>query len=125
MKEKIVHDFKGYINGVQFNDKTLYYSVEYILSELEETFNVEVPWTLVYSLKNLLDNLYRNLSESRESDVEDDLVNCIYDAETIQQLCFSSVWASYGYFNPVNRAFADWDNTYGKDPIIYDETNSI
>ena len=86
MKEKIVHDFKGYINGVQFNDKTLYYSVEYILSELEETFNVEVPWTLVYSLKNLLDNLYRNLSESRESEVEDDLVNCIYDAETIQQL---------------------------------------
>lgn len=125
MQEKIVHDFKGYINGVQFNDKTLYYSVEYILSELEETFNVEVPWTLVYALKNLLDNLYRNLSESRESEVEDDLVNCIYDAETIQQLCFSSVWSPYGYFYPVNSKFVDWDNTYGKDPIIYDETNSI
>lgn len=125
MKEKIVHDFKGCINGVQFNDKTLYYSVEYILSELEETFNVEVPWTLVFALKNLLDNLYRTLSESREGDVEDDLVNCIYDAETIQQLCFSSVWSPYGYFYPVNSKFVDWDNTYGKDPIIYDETNSI
>ena len=125
MKKKIVHDFKGYINGVQFNDKTLYYSVEYILSELEETFNVEVPWTLVFALKNLLDNLYRTFSESREGDVEDDLVNCIYDAETIQQLCFSSVWSPYGYFYPVNSKFVDWDNTYGKDPIIYDETNSI
>lgn len=47
MKSKIVQEFKGYINNVPFDNSNLYYSVEYIINEIETTFDLEVPFTLV------------------------------------------------------------------------------
>lgn len=41
MKSKIVQEFKGYINNVPFDNQEIYYSAEYILNEIEDTFDIE------------------------------------------------------------------------------------
>lgn len=125
MNSKVIHQFNGLINGVVFDDKEIYYTVDYILSEVEDFFNVKVPYTLIKDLKNMLKNLYLMIPYGSEGQVEDDLIDCVENAETIKQLKFRTCCASSTYFDVINDKLADWDNTYGKDPIIYNEINSI
>lgn len=121
MKTEVIYKFKGMINGIEFNDKTLYYSVEYILQELEYTYNLQVPYTLVHDMKCSLNYLY---SRQECGGIEYDLIKCIGNANTIQNLHFDSNYTLPNHFDAINKKLADWDNTYGKDKIIYDGTNS-
>lgn len=125
MKTEVICQFKGIINGIEFNDKTLYYSVEYILQELEYTYNLQVPYTLVQDMKHSLNYLYYGSEYCADGVIEYDLIKCIGSANTIQELLFYTGYALPNHFDAINKKFADWDNTYGKDQIICDETNSI
>ena len=124
MKTEVIYEFKGMINGIEFNDKTLYYSVLYILQEIEYTYNLRVPYTLVQDMKHSLNYLYYGSEYGADSVREYDLIECIRSANTIQELLFYTEYALPNHFDAINKKFADWDNTYGKDQIIYD-ANSI
>ena len=124
MKTEVIYEFKGMINGIEFNDKTLFYSVEYILQELGYTYNLQVPYTLVQDMKRSLNHLYSSSEYGADGVIEDDLIWCIRTSDTIQGLRFYTYYSLPTYFDAINNKFADWDNTYGKDQIIYDGTNS-
>ena len=124
MRTEVIYEFKGIINGIEFNDKTLYFSVEYILQEIEYTYNLKVPYTLVQDMKCSLNSLYYGSEYGADGVIEDDLIWCIRTSDTIQELRFYTDYALPTYFDEINKKFADWDNTYGKDRIIYD-ANSI
>ena len=124
MRTEVIYEFKGIINGIEFNDKTLYFSVEYILQELEYTYNVKVPYTLVQDMKCSLNYLYSRPKCGAIGEIEYDLIKCIRTTNTIQKLYFYTNYALPNHFDAINKKFADWDNTYGKDQIIYDVTNS-
>ena len=124
MKTEVICQFKGIINGIEFNDKTLYYSVEYILQELEYTYNLKVPYTLVQDMQRSLNYLYYGSKYGEDGVIEYDLIKCIESVDTIQELRFYTDYALPTYFDAINKKFADWDNTYGKDQIIYD-ANSV
>ena len=61
MKSNIIQEFKGYINNVPFDNHNLYYSVEYILNEIESTFDLEVPFTLVRDMKYALQSAFDDI----------------------------------------------------------------
>ena len=124
MKTEVICQFKGIINGIEFNDRTLYYSVEYILQEIEYTYNLQVPYTLVQDMKHGLNYLYSRPEYGASSQIEYELIKCIGSANTIQKLYFYTNYTLPNHFDAINKKFADWDNTYGKDRIIYD-ANSI
>ena len=124
MKTEVICQFKGIINGIEFNDRTLYYSVEYILQELEYTYNLQVPYTLVQDMKHSLNYLYSRPEYGASGEIEYDLIKCIGTSNTIKKLYFYTNHTLPNHFDAINRKFADWDNTYGKDQIIYDGTNS-
>ena len=124
MRTEVIYEFKGIINGIEFNDKTLYYSVEYILQELEYTYNLKVPYTLVQDMQRSLNYLYYGSKYGEDGVIEYDLIKCIESVDTIQELRFYTDYALPTYFDAINKKFADWDNTYGKDQIIYD-ANSV
>lgn len=124
METEVIYEFKGMINGIEFNDKTLFYSVEYILQEIEYTYNLKVPYTLVQDMQRSLNYLYYGSEYGADGVIEYDLIKCIGSANTIQELRFYTDYALPTYFDAINKKFADWDNTYGKDQIIYDGTNS-
>lgn len=83
MKSKIVQEFKGYINNVPFDNHNLYYSVEYILNEIESTFDLEVPFTLVRDMKYALQSAFDDISETTQGEIETEIVDCMHNASSI------------------------------------------
>lgn len=118
MECKIIHQFQGYINGVEFNNKQLYYGVEYILSEMEIQFDIQVPYTLIQDVRNALESMYDDIQEYTACEIESDLANDIYHADTLTKIKFDRDEWYYDKFIEINRKISDWNNTYGKDPII-------
>ncbi len=95
-----------------------------ILKELEYTYNLQVPYTLVQDMKHSLNYLYSRTEYGASGEIEYDLIKCIGTANTIRKLRFYTDYALPTYFDAINKKFADWDNTFGEDQIIYDGTNS-
>lgn len=124
MKSNIVQEFKGYINNVPFDNQDIYYSAEYILNEIEATFDIEVPFTLVRDIKYMLQSAWDNLSNQTLGEVEHDFIVCIEGALSIDDLYLDSSCICDGLLKPINDKLKNWDNTYGKDPIMFDFNNN-
>lgn len=124
MKSEIVQEFKGYINNVPFDNQDLYYSTEYILNEIEATFDIEVPFTLVRDMKYVLQSAWDNLSMQTLGATEYDFIVCIQGALSINDLQLSSDYICDELLKKINNNLANWDNTYGKDPIMFDFNNN-
>lgn len=124
MKCNIKQEFKGYINNVPFDNQYVYYSTEYILNEIEATFDVEVPFTLVRDMKYMLQSAWDNLSNQTLDETEYDFIVCIEGALSIDDLQLDSDYICDELLKPINDKLADWDNTYGKDPIMFDFNNN-
>lgn len=76
-------------------------------------------------MKHSLNYLYSRPEYGASGEIEYDLIRCIGNANTIRKLYFYTNYTLPNHFDAINKKFADWDNTYGKDKIIYDGTNSI
>lgn len=124
MKSRIEQEFKGYINNVPFSNQDVYYSIEYILNEIEATFDIEVPFTLVRDMKYMLQSAWDNLSNQTLGEVEYDFIVCIEGALSIHDLQLSSDCICDELLKKINDNLANWDNTYGKDPIMFDFNNN-
>lgn len=124
MKSNIIQEFKGYINNVPFDNHNLYYSVEYILNEIESTFDLDVPFTLVRDMKYALQSAFDDISETTQGEIETEIADCIHNASSIDDLEIDSYCIHPRYFDTINKKLKDWDNTYGKDPIMFDFNNN-
>lgn len=125
MKSRIKQEFKGYINNVPFDNQDVYYSTEYILNEIEATFDIEVPFTLVRDMKYMLQSAWDNLSNQTLGEAEYDFIVCIEGTLTINDLQLSSDCICDELLKKINDNLANWDNTYGKDPIMFDFNNNV
>lgn len=125
MKCNVAQEFKGYINNVPFDNQDIYDSAEYILNEIEDTFDIEVPYTLVRDIKRMLQSAWDNLSNQTLGEVEYDFIVCIEGALSINDLQLSSDYICDELLKPINDKLANWDNTYGKDPIMFDFNNNV
>lgn len=58
MDAKIIQEFKGFINGIEITDREIYYECEYILSEIENTLNIELPTSLIRDFINAYEYIF-------------------------------------------------------------------
>lgn len=117
MDAKIIQEFKGFINGIEITDREIYYECEYILSEIENTLNIELPTSLIRDFINAYEYIFYSLESEFIPEFKSDMVSSWdYDIKFIKELKFDLGQYLYrdNLFNQINENIKDWDNTYGK-----------
>lgn len=117
MDAKIIQEFKGFINGIEITDREIYYECEYILSEIENTLNIELPTSLIRDFINAYEYIFYSLESEFIPEFKSDMISSWdYDIKFIKELKFDLGQYLYrdNLFNQINENIKDWDNTYGK-----------
>ena len=47
MKSKVIQEFKAEINGIEFTNQDLYWEVDYIIGEIENALDIELPTAFI------------------------------------------------------------------------------
>jgi len=116
MKSKVIQEFKAEINGIEFTNQDLYWEVDYIIGEIENTLDIELPTEFIKDFANAYTELYNSVDSEYLYDFKSEMIaSWDMDIEDIRDLRFN---LAYGYktdkLDELNEKIADWDNTYGK-----------
>lgn len=116
MKSKVIQEFKAEINGIEFTNQDLYWEVDYIIGEIENALNIELPTEFIKDFANAYTELYNSVDTEYLYDFKSEMISSWdMDIEDIRELRFN---LGYGYrtdnLDAINEKIADWDNTYGK-----------
>ena len=116
MKSKVIQEFKAEINGIEFTNQDLYWEVDYIIGEIENTLDIELPTEFIKDFANTYTEIYNSVDTEYLYDFKSEMIaSWDMDIEDIRELRFN---LAYGYktdkLDELNEKIADWDNTYGK-----------
>lgn len=116
MKSKVIQEFKAEINGIEFTNQDLYWEIDYIIGELENTLNIELPTEFIKDFANAYTEIYNSVDTEYLYDFKSEMIaSWDMDIEDIRDLRFN---LAYGYktdkLDELNEKIANWDNTYGK-----------
>ena len=95
MKARIIQEFKGKINEIEFDDKNIYSSVEFILGSIEDKFGEIYNDKFIIDLKETIERVYLKYDEFSFEVLENDFSSCIEEAdkfEDIEFLYYESNW---------------------------------
>lgn len=101
MKNRIIQEFSGEINGVKFNQKETYNITAAVLNGLEKSFNIEIED------KAFTEELRSEIGEAFNwcgpSEFQDYLSDFIYNIDQIENLNKDELFSKYAdYFNNLN-----------------------
>lgn len=119
MNAKIIQKFKGSINGIEITDREIYIECEYILDEIEDVLDIELPTSFIKDFIQIYEYVFYNVESQYAYELKSDIISS-WDQEitNIKDLEFSL--EEYNdpchYFAELNKKIKDWDNTYGKYP---------
>lgn len=116
MKSKVIQEFKAEINGIEFTNQDLYWEVDYIIGEIENTLDIELPTEFIKDFADAYTELYNSVDSEYLYDFKSEMIaSWDMDIEDIRDLRFN---LAYGYktdkLDELNEKIANWDNTYGK-----------
>lgn len=116
MKSKVIQEFKAEINGIEFTNQDLYWEVDYIIGEIENTLGIELPTEFIKDFIEAYTEIYNSVDTEYLYDFKSEMIaSWDMDIEDIRDLRFN---LAYGYktdkLDELNEKIADWDNTYGK-----------
>ena len=116
MKSKVIQEFKAEINGIEFTNQDLYWEIDYIIGEIENALDIELPTEFIKDFANAYTELYNSVDSEYLYDFKSEMIaSWDMDIEDIRELRFN---LGYGYrtdnLDAINEKIADWDNTYGK-----------
>ena len=116
MKSKVIQEFKAEINGIEFTNQDLYWEVDYIIGEIENTLDIELPTEFIKDFANAYTEIYNSVDTEYLYDFKSEMIaSWDMDIEDIRDLRFN---LAYGYktdkLDELNEKIANWDNTYGK-----------
>lgn len=116
MKSKVVQEFKGEINGIEFTNQDIYWEVDYIIGELENALDIELPTEFIKDFADAYTDLYNSVDTEYLYDFKSEMISSWdMDIEDIKELRFN---LAYRYrtdkLDAMNEKIADWDITYGK-----------
>lgn len=119
MDAKVIQEFKGSINGIQIDDREIYYECEYIFGEIESVLNIELPTSFIKDFIRAYEYVFSNIDSEYAFELKSDII-CSWDQEItdIRELDFNlqDYNDPYHYFEELSKKIKDWDNTYGKYP---------
>lgn len=115
MKSKVIQEFKAEINGIEFTNQDLYWEVDYIIGEIENTLDIELPTEFIKDFADAYTELYNSVDTEYLYDFKSEMIaSWDMDIEDIRDLRFN---LAYGYktdkLDELNEKIANWDNTYG------------
>lgn len=119
MDAKIIQKFKGSINGIEITDREIYIECEYILNEIEDVLDIELPTSFIKDFIQIYEYVFYNVEPQYAYELKSDIIFS-WDQEitNIKDLEFNL--EEYNdpchYFKELNKKIKDWDNTYGKYP---------
>lgn len=116
MKSKVIQEFKAEINGIEFTNQDLYWEVDYIIGEIENTLDIELPTAFIKDFIEAYTEIYNSVDTEYLYDFKSEMIaSWDMDIEDIRELRFN---LAYGYktdkLDELNEKIANWDNTYGK-----------
>lgn len=116
MKSKVIQEFKAEINGIEFTNQDLYWEVDYIIGEIENTLDIELPTAFIKDFIEAYTEIYNSVDTEYLYDFKSEMIaSWDMDIEDIRDLRFN---LAYGYktdkLDELNEKIANWDNTYGK-----------
>lgn len=120
MNAKIIQEFKGSINGIEITDREIYMECEYILDEIEDVLNIELPTSFVKDFIQTYEYVFSNVEPQYAHELKSDIIfSWNQEITNIKDLEFNleDYNDPYHYFAELNKKIKDWDNTYGKYPI--------
>lgn len=88
MERKILQEFSGEINGVEFDDKNNFYSSEFILEQIENKFGECYNNDFVKELRDTINNMYFKYDEFSFAYLENDFTDSIEKAEKFGDIKF-------------------------------------
>lgn len=119
MDAKIIQKFKGSINGIEITDREIYIECEYILDEIEDVLDIELPTSFIKDFIQIYEYVFYNVEPQYAHELKSDIISS-WDQEitNIKDLEFNL--EEYNdpchYFAELNKKIKDWDNTYCKYP---------
>lgn len=116
MKSKVIQEFKGEINGIEFNNQDIYLEVDYIIGDIESTLDIELTTEFIKDFADAYTDLYNSVDSEYLYDFKSEMISSWdMDIKDVRDLRFK---LAYGYrtdkLDEINEKIADWDNTYGK-----------
>ncbi len=88
MKTEIIQEFKGVINGIEIEDRNIFYSMEFILEQIERKFGECYNDKFVEDLIATIDKLYSKCDDFTFNTLESEFYNCIYNADKFENIEF-------------------------------------
>lgn len=119
MDAKIIQKFKGSINGIEITDREIYIECEYILDEIEDTLNIDLPTSFIKDFIETYEYVFSNVEPQYAHELKSDIIfSWNQEIKNIKDLEFNlgDYDDPYRYFAELNKKIKDWDNTYGKYP---------
>lgn len=119
MDAKIIQEFKGSINGIEITDREIYMECEYILDEIEDVLNIELPTSFIKDFIQTYEYVFSNVEPQYAHELKSDIIfSWNQEITDVKDLNFNleDYNDPYHYFTELNKKIKDWDNTYGKYP---------
>lgn len=116
MKSKVIQEFKAEINGIEFTNQDLYWEVDYIIGEIENALDIELPTEFIKDFANAYTELYNSVDTEYLYDFKSEMIaSWDMDIEDIRDLRFNLAYCyKTDKLDELNEKIANWDNTYGK-----------
>lgn len=106
MKKKIMHEFLGEINGVEFNHEETYNITAAVLNGIEKSFNIEIED------KAFTEELRSEIGEAFNwcgpSEFQDYLSDFIYNIDQIENLNDDKLFPDTDYFTDLNKILKEY-----------------
>lgn len=121
MKSKIIQEFIGTINGIKITDRDLFYDCEYILEQLEDQFDTDLPTSFIDDFIHAYSSIFYDLNSEYLYDFRSHMSNSPWDIDLkdITQLHFDigSYYDTDARFSEMNKNIRNWKDMYSKYPI--------
>ena len=121
MKSVIIQEFKGTINGIEVTDRDLFYDCEYILDQLEDQFDIDLPTSFIDDFIKAYMSIFYDLGSEYSYEFRSYMSSSSWDIDLkdITQLHFDigSYYDTDARFSEMNKNIRNWKNTYAKYPI--------
>ena len=119
MDAKIIQEFKGSINGIEITDREIYMECEYILDEIEDVLDIELPTSFIKDFIQTYEYVFSNVEPQYAYELKSDIIfSWNQEITDVKDLEFNL--EEYNdpchYFEELNKKIKDWNNTYGKYP---------
>ena len=74
MDAKIIQKFKGSINGIEITDREIYMECEYILDEIEDVLNIELPTSFIKDFIQTYEYVFSNVEPQYAHELKSDII---------------------------------------------------